>query len=158
MIDTTEWMDGILKAVDEFVEKNNDDALEEKTLDVDLSNNAVVELLRLKLPIQKNKRWVLFEDEIETAKRIRVPVLMITNITINLNYRKQGYFTRFIDRLYTLLWEKYKRVIYLECIIEQDWFDYLYNNTDRWYKVMIADDSLLYIPNLEEIKDFFISS
>jgi len=156
-MDSTEWMDGILKAIDEFVE-NNDDALEEKTLDVDLSNNSVVELLRFKLPLKRNTRWILFEDERDTAKRIRVPVLMITNITIKENHRKQGYFTRLIDRLYRLLWEKYKRVIYLECIIEQDWFDYLYNNTDRWYKVMIADDSLLYIPNLEEIKHFFISS
>lgn len=152
MDNTTDWMDPIVQSVDEFL-RDNDNSVEEKTLDVNLTNNSVVALLKLKLPLKKNKRWIDFEDDTETAKRIRVPVLMITNIEINNAVRKQGHFTRLIDRLYSLVWGKYKRVIYLECIIQQDWFDHLYN-TSLWYKLVNKYDSLLYIPNLSEVKNY----
>lgn len=107
--------------------------------------------LRIQIPINTGTRTIEFEEEEETLKRYRVSFVTISNVEVHTDQRNNGNFTKLISELSSILWTKYKRVILLECIVNQSWYEHLLSK-DTWFRVFDNPTSLFFIPNIDEIK------
>lgn len=143
MVESDECIASIISTIDNAVHDKRKETLE--------WGNQIFKYLRIQIPINTGTRTIEFEEEEETLKRYRVSFVTISNVEVHTNQRNNGNFTKLISELSSILWTKYKRVILLECIVNQSWYEHLLSK-DSWFRVFDNPTSLFFIPNIDEIK------
>lgn len=144
MVESDECIASIISTIDNAIHDKRKETLE--------WGNQIFKHLRIQIPINTGTRTIEFEEEEETLKRYRVSFVTISNVEVHTDQRNNGNFTKLISELSSILWTKYKRVILLECIVNQSWYEDLLSK-DTWFRVFDNPTSLFFIPNIDEVKD-----